>query len=332
MSKNLVSEKEKAMFAEAAQYLVGGCSAGGRHNATYGQPLYLDHCDGSRLFDIDGKSYIDYHTSAGPALFGYNNPRLKEAAKRALEKGYLLNYDTQEIIDLAKELCKMIPCAERVRFLNTGSEATISAVRLARAFTGKDIIIRMEGHFHGMYEQYWYNHNNEGRMDEIGEIENIPDGAGFAKCFSSVVKNVEFNDFDALERVANRYKGQVATVILEPISYNCGCYPARKDYLQKVRDFCSKEGIILIFDEVICAYRIRPGTAQAYYGVTPDLTAVAKAIGGGFAISAVVGKKELMEMCSPIGKAGLSGTYSGSLLPVTVALECAKMVQEPWFF
>lgn len=332
MGGELVSEKQKSMYIEAQKYLVGGGSAGGRYNATYGQPLYLDHCDGSKLYDVDGKMYIDYHTSAGPALFGYNNPRLKKAAVEALEKGYFLNYDTLVTLELAKELVKIVPCAELVRILNSGTEATMSALRLARAYTGRDIVIKMEGHFHGMHELLWYNHNDEGRMDDIGEIENIPDGTGLAKVFGTVVKNVEFNDYEALERVVERYKDQVAAVIMEPIAFNCGCYPAKKEYLEKVRRLCTKEGIVLIFDEVICGYRMRPGTAQGYYGVTPDLTTLAKAIGGGFPIAAVVGKKEIMEMGSPIGRAGVSGTYSGSLLPVTVALECARIIQEPWFF
>jgi len=332
MENKLVSEKQESMYLEAQKYLVGGGSAGGRYNATFGQPLYLDHCDGSKLYDVDGKMYIDYHTSAGPALFGYNNPRLKRAAVEALEKGYFLNFDSEETLLLAQELIKIVPCAELVRFLNSGTEATMAALRIARAYTERDIVIRMEGHFHGMHELLWYNHNEEGSMDKIGEIENIPDGAGLAEIFGSVVKNVEFNDYEALERVVHRYKEQIAAVILEPIAYNCGCYPAKKDYLQKVRELCTKEKIVLIFDEVISGYRIRPGTAQGHYGVTPDLTTMAKAIGGGFAISALVGKKEVMEMGSPVGRAGVSGTYSGALLPVRVALECARMVQEPWFF
>ncbi len=323
---------QKEMYMEAQKYLVGGGSTGGRFNATLGQPLYMDRCEGAYLYDVEGKRYIDYHSSAGPALFGYKHPRLEAAAKAALEKGFYWGYDSKETIELAKELCKLIPSAERVRLVNSGTEVTLSALRLARAYTGKEIIIRFEGHFHGMHEMIWYNHNNEGKMDEIGEIENIPDGAGFPKCFGNVVKNVEFNDYDALERVVERYKDQVAAIIMEPISYNCGCYPARKEYLEKARELCTREEIVLIFDEVICGYRMRPGSAQSYYGVTPDLTTLAKVIGGGFPIAAVVGKKEIMEMGGPTGPAGVSGTYSGALMPVMAAIECAKMIQEPWFY
>ncbi|WP_130860953.1 aspartate aminotransferase family protein [Bacilliculturomica massiliensis] len=323
---------QKEMYLEAQKYMVGGGSAGGRFNATLGQPLYMDRCEGAYLYDAEGKRYIDYHSSAGPALFGYKNPRLKKAALEAMERGFFWGYDTQETIELARQLCRIIPCAERVRLVNTGSEATLSALRLARAYTGKEIVIRFEGHFHGMHELLWYNHNGEGDMDSVGEIRNVPDGAGIPACFGDVVKNVEFNDFEALERVVERCRGKTAAVIMEPISYNCGCYPAKKEYLEKVRSLCSAEGIVLIFDEVICGYRMRPGSAQAYYGVTPDLTTLAKAIGGGFPIAAVAGKKEIMEMGGPTGPAGVSGTYSGALMSVMAALECAKMVQEPDFY
>jgi len=323
---------QKEMYLEAQKYMVGGGSAGGRFNATLGQPLYMDRCEGAYLYDAEGKRYIDYHSSAGPALFGYKNLRLKKAALEAIERGFFWGYDTQETIELARQLCRIIPCAERVRLVNTGSEATLSALRLARAYTGKEIVIRFEGHFHGMHELLWYNHNGEGDMDSVGEIRNVPDGAGIPACFGDVVKNVEFNDFEALERVVERCRGKAAAVIMEPISYNCGCYPAKKEYLEKVRSLCSAEGIVLIFDEVISGYRMRPGSAQAYYGVTPDLTTLAKAIGGGFPIAAVAGKKEIMEMGGPTGPAGVSGTYSGALMSVMAALECAKMVQEPDFY
>ena len=324
--------REKEMYQEAQKYLVGGGTAGGRYNAVYGQPFYLSHAKGSKLYDLDGNAYVEYHTSAGPALFGYGNERLIAAANEGLKEGAYIFYDSADMIELAKQYCKIFPSAERVRIVNTGTEATMAALRLARAYTGRDLIIRMEGHFHGMHEGVWYNHNKMGAMDEIGEIETVPDGEYIPPAFRSLVKNVEFNDFDALVRVADRYDGQVAAIIMEPIAFNCGCYPARKEYLEKVREFCTKRGIVLIFDEVICAFRLRPGSAQAYYGVTPDLTTIAKAIGGGFPIAAVVGKKEIMEMASPIGKAGISGTYAASIFAVKVALECAKMIQEPGFY
>lgn len=237
-------------------------------------------------------------------------------AIEVIEKGFFIKFDSRYTIDLARELCNIIPCAERVRFVNSGTEATMSALRLARAYTGREIVIPFEGHFHGMHEMLWYNHNGEGKMDEVGEIQNIPDGSGFPECFGSEAKNVEFNNFTALERVINRYKNQVAAIIMEPVAYNCGCYPASNEYLEKVRETCTQKGIVLIFDEIICSYRMRPGSAQGYYNIKPDLATLGKAIGDGFPIAAIVGKKEIMEMGSPIGQAGVSGNYSGSLMSI----------------
>jgi len=292
----------------------------------------MQSADGSKLYDVDGKEYIEFHSSAGPMLFGYNNPRVNAAVAKALELGNLVNFETEYTAELAGLICDIIPCADLVRLFNSGSEATMAALRLARGYTGKDIIIRFEGHFHGMHELIWYNHSPMGQMDEIGEIENVPNSGGFAKCFGDVVKNVSFNDIDALERVVKRYKGEVAAIIMEPIGFNSGCYLPKDGYLAQVRELCDREGIVLIFDEIITGFRIRPGSAQAYYGVTPDLTTLGKALGGGMPIAAIAGKRKVMETFNPIGTVGASGTTSGALMPVIVAVECMKMVQEPGFF
>jgi glutamate-1-semialdehyde 2,1-aminomutase len=320
------------MFESAQKFLVGGATAGGRYHAVLGQPIYMQRAQGSKLYDVEGKEYIDFHTSAGAAIFGYNHPRLKEAAQKAIDLGFFMNFETEYHRELAELLTKMIPCAERVRLSNSGTEVTMAAIRLARGYTKRDLIIRFEGHFHGMHELIWYNHNGEGLMAPDGEISNIPDTAGMPQCFSDVIKNVEFNDIEALERIVSHYKDQVAAVIMEPISYNCGCYPARKEYLEKVRALCDKEGIVLIFDEVITGLRLRPGSAQAYYNVIPDIATFAKAIGGGFPVAALVGKEKIMNTLNPIGPVVMSGTYTGSLMPVLVSLECLKMAQEPYYF
>ena len=320
------------LYAQAQTYFPGGVSAGGRRHAVYGQPLFIDHADGCRLYDVNGGEYIDYHMSAGAAFFGYNHPRLRAAVQKALDKGFFMNYETQYHVELASLLCQRFPSAELVRFSNTGTEATMGAVRLARGYTGRDIVLRFEGHFHGMNELVWYNHNQQGRMDAAGEIESLPDTAGIPAAWAQSVKNVAFNDYDALERVVKRYAGRIAAIILEPISFNCGCYPARKAYLENVRALCDREGIVLIFDEVICGLRMRPGSAQAYYGVTPDITTLGKAIGGGFPMAAVVGKREIMQKLNPVGPVCMSGTYTGALMPVLASIECLKMAGEPGFY
>ena len=324
--------KNSALFQEAKKYFVGGVDAANRLHGLLGETLYLSHAQGSRMFDIDGNEYIDYHTSAGAALFGYAHPQIMAAVQAAISRGAFMNYNSQEHVELAKRMQAFFPCAERVRFGNTGTEVTQAAIRLARGYTGRDICIRMEGHFHGMHELIWYNHNAQGTMDEAGEVEVLPDTAGVPKCFHDVIKNVEFNDIDALYRIVDKYNDQVACIIMEPISFNCGCYPARKAYLEQVRALCDAKNIVLIFDEVISGMRLRPGSAQAYYGVTPDLATFAKAIGGTFPLAALCGKEKVMNALAPIGKVGMSGTYTGALMPVLAGLECIKMATEPGFY
>lgn len=324
--------KNQMLFEDAKHYYVGGVHAANRYHSCLGAPLYLDHVQGSRLYDVDGREYLDFHTSAGAAFFGYKHPRLMAAAQQALDRGNLMNFETEAHITLAKLMQERIPCAERIRIGNTGTEVTQAAIRLARGYTGRDLCIRMEGHFHGMHELIWYNHNGQAPMASDGEVETVPDTAGVPDCFQSVVKNVPFNDYEALERICDKYRGQIACIIMEPISYNCGCYPARKEYLQQVRQLCDRENIVLIFDEVICGLRLRPGTAQAYYGVTPDLATFAKAIGGTFPLAALCGKEKIMNCLAPKGKVGMSGTYTGSLMAVLASIECFKMASEPDFY
>lgn len=320
------------LYSEAKQVMAGGVSAGQRYHKTLGQPLYIDHASGCRLYDVEGNEYIDFFGCAGAALFGYNHPRLKTAVEKAVEKGFFMNFDTEYHIELAKKFREFFPSAEKVRLANTGSEATQCAVRLARTYTGKDLIIKFDGHFHGMHEQVWYNHNMTANFDQYGEVVTTADSTGFASGSRDVVKTVLFNDIAALEHAAEKYRGNVAAIIMEPISFNCGCLTTRKEYLEKIRELCNREKIVLIFDEVISGLRMRPGSAQKFFGVTPDLTTVAKAIGGGFAIAALLGKSEIMDNLNPTGKMMMSGTYSGALMPVLASLECLKMAGEPAFY
>lgn len=320
------------MYEEAKQYLVAGSSAGQRYNAVLGHPLYLDHADGSRLYDVDGNEYIDYHGGSGAAMFGHNHPRIKAAILKSVERGFFMNYDTEDTIELAKLTRKLFPSCEKIRLANTGSEATQGAIRLARGYTGRDKVLKFEGHFHGMHENIWFNHNGVRQADSFGEVETVPDSVGFPSEAKESVINVVFNDIDALEHVVQKHRGEIACLIMEPVSFNCGCMESRKEFLQQVRDLCTREGILLIFDEVICGLRMRPGSAQRYFDIYPDLTTTAKAIGGGLPIALVGGKAEIMDFFNPIGKVAMSGTYTGSLMPVMAACECMKMAMEPGFY
>lgn len=320
------------IFAEAQQYYVAGASAGQRYNAVLGQPLYIDHADGSHFWDANGKEYIDYHTCAGAGLFGHNHPRIRQAITRAMDKGFFMNFDTEAHVELAKALRAVFPSCERIRLANTGSEATQAAIRVARSFTGREKIVKFEGHFHGMHENIWFNHNAVSPVDAYGEVQTVPDSQGFPENAKDSVINVVFNNIDALEHAVKKYAGEIAAVILEPISFNCGCYEARRFYLQQVRALCTRENIVLIFDEVVCGLRMRPGSAQKYFDVLPDMTTMAKAFGGGLPIAAFGGREDIMNCLNPIGKTTVSGTYTGSYMPVMAAIECLKMAMEPGFY
>jgi glutamate-1-semialdehyde 2,1-aminomutase len=324
--------KLSSLHEEAKKYYIGGASAGQRYHGVLGQPLYLERASGCRLYDVDGNEYIDYHIGAGAALFGHNHPRLRKALEKAMDKGFFMNYDTEYHTELAKRIQKIFPSAEKIRLCNTGSEATQSAIRLARSATGKELIIRFDGHFHGMQETVWYNHNTVAQADQYGEVQTVPDCPGFPGNAKDTVKNVLFNDIGALEHAVKKYKDHLAAIIIEPISFNCGCLIPKKDYLKQVRALCDKEGVILIFDEVITGLRMRPGSAQLHFGVIPDMTTIAKAIGGGFPIAAIAGKESIMKHLNPQGKTSMSGTYTGALIPVLAAVECLNMVLEPGFY
>ncbi len=323
---------QQQLYTEAAHWLVGGASAGQRYNGQLGRPLYLDRAEGARLYDIDGNAYIDYHGGSGAALFGHKHPRIERALAGAIERGFFMNYDTYDILQLAKLTRQIFPSCEKIRLANTGSEATQAAIRLARAFTGRDKVLRFDGHFHGMHENIWFNHNAVNPADEFGQVRTVPDSAGFPADASASVINVVFNDVAALEHAVQKYSGQLAAVILEPISYNCGCLEAREKFLANVREICTRERIVLIFDEVITGLRMSPGSAQRRFGVLPDLTTAAKAIGGGLPIALVGGKAEIMDRLNPLGNVVMSGTYTGSLLAVVAAVECLTMSLEAGFY
>lgn len=324
--------RQQELYDEASRWLVGGASAGQRYNAQLGRPLYLARAEGARLYDLDGNEYLDYHGGSGAALFGHRHPRIEQALLRAVERGFFMNYDTQDTLELAKLVREVFPSCEKIRLANTGSEATQGALRLARGYTGRNLVLRFEGHFHGMHENIWFNHNAVADADAYGEVVTVPDSAGFPVEAAGNVVNVVFNDVDALEHAVAKYAGQIAAVILEPVSFNCGCLEARADYLATVRDVCTREGIVLVFDEVICGLRMSPGSAQRRFGVTPDLTTAAKAIGGGLPIALIGGKAEIMDRFNPLGDVAMSGTYTGSLLAVAATVECLTMSLEAGFY
>lgn len=318
--------------ADPSRWFAGGVSAGGRHNRALGGPLLVRRCSGAWVEAEDGRTYLDFHNAAGAAFFGFNHPRLRAAVERAMRAGFFLNFDTGAHLELAQRICECVPCAERVRFCNSGTESTMAAVRVARHYTGRDKILKFDGHFHGMHELTWYNHSAVAPKGNDGSIMTMPDSSGFPAGLSHYVRVVDYNDEWAFDDALASLSGELAAVIVEPISYNCGCMPSKNGFLEHVRARCSEEGIVLIFDEVLSGFRMCVGGAQQYYGVTPDLVTLAKALGGGFPVAALAGRSEIMECLNPSGPVVMSGTYTGALIPVSAAVECLRMMSEPEFY
>lgn len=325
--------KSSALFERAQKVMAGGVCAGGRYNHAKGGPTLLDHAEGCHVYDVDGREYIDFHCGSGGILFGWKNPQIEEAILKGVERGFFMNFDTEDTLEFAELFTKLIPTAEKIRITNSGSEATMAALRIARAYTGKNLIIKMDGHFHGMHEMIWFNDMYGTDLDENAETKKVvPDSKGFPKGAGDNVRLIEFNNINAVKHAFEKYRGEIAAIIMEPVSYDLGCMPSTKEYMQEVRKLCDQEGILLIYDEVITGLRFRPGSAQVYYDVQPDLSTFAKAVANGFSLAVIAGKGEIMDMCNPVGPVAISGTSSGNFLSVLAAKECLKMASAPGFY
>ena len=283
------------LFAKAQKHLIGGVAAGGRFQPAFGHPLYFSRGRGSRLWDVDGKEYIDFFTGSGANFLGHDHPAIREAIEKALAIGVICNGETEFHSRLAGLVSEAIPCAEKMRFANSGTEATMGAIRIARAHTGKAKILKFEGHFHGMHDYLWYNcWAGVGETREDGTITPLPGSAGMPPALADLIVVLPFNDIDAFARAVRVHKDELAAVIMEPICYNQGCIPSDPAFLREIRRLCTEYGIVLIFDEVLSGFRMCRGGGQEYLGVIPDLCTLAKALGGGVPIAAVCGKTEIM--------------------------------------
>lgn len=325
--------KSSAIYERAKKVMVGGVCAGGRYNRAKNGPTLLERAEGCHVYDVDGKEYIDFHVGSGGILFGWKNPQIEEAIRKGIDRGFFMNFDTEDTVEFAELFTKLIPTAEKIRLTNSGTEATMAAIRMARAYTGKNLIIKMDGHFHGMHEMIWFNGGYGTDVDENGETRSVVcDVMGAPKGAENNVKLIEFNNIDAVKHAFNKYRGDIAAIIMEPVSYDLGCMPSTKEYMQEVRRLCDEEGILLIYDEVISGLRFSPGSAQMYYGVQPDISTFAKAVANGFSLAIIAGKAEVMDICNPVGPVTISGTSSGNFLSVLAAKECIKMASAPGFY
>lgn len=318
------------LFELGQQYLPGGVTGPGRKaDPDIGHPFYVQRAKGSRIWDVEGREYIDFQTSFGAALLGHGHPRVVAALQEALEMGNLCALETEQHVRAAQKLCELVPAYDLVRFSGSGTETTWHVVKLSRAYTGKEKIIKVEGHFHGYNEYLQYNMTPP--LDRA--LPNIyPESPGFPKAVQNLVHVVPFNDSDAVEQVLARHHDEIAAIILEPVNYNPGCILPLPGYLERLRELTSHYGVLLIFDEILSSFKTGPDCIQGLYGVTPDLSTVGKALGGGTAMSAFGGRRDIMEMVMPLGPVVHSGTFVGHLLPIMATSAFLDVITEPDFY
>ncbi|MBI5640105.1 MAG: glutamate-1-semialdehyde 2,1-aminomutase [Nitrospirae bacterium] len=305
----------RKLFKKASSVIPGGVNSPVRaFRAVGGNPIFIERAKGSKIYDADGNAYIDYVLSWGPMILGHSHPVVVKALKKAVERGTSYGAPTALEIELAELVIGLYPSMDKVRMVNSGTEATMSAIRVARGYTGRDKIIKFEGCYHG---------HADGLLVKAGSgatTFGVPDSPGVPKSYAQNTITLPFNNIEALKKTIEKEGKSIACVIIEPVVGNIGCVLPRPGFLETLRKLTKKAGIVLIFDEVMTGFRVSFGGAQAYYGIRPDMTCLGKVIGGGLPVGAYGGKKEIMAMVSPEGPVYQAGTLSGNPLAMTAGI------------
>ncbi|MCX7913763.1 MAG: glutamate-1-semialdehyde 2,1-aminomutase [Thermodesulfovibrionales bacterium] len=313
--------KSLDLYKKALELMPAGVNSPVRaFKAVNSSPLFIKRGKGSKIYDVDGNEYIDYVLSWGPLILGHAHPSIVKALKRALEAGTSFGAPTSLEIQLAKLIMEFFPSIEKVRMVNSGTEATMSAIRVARGYTKRDKIIKFEGCYHGHFD---------GLLVKAGSgaaTFGVPDSAGVPTSYAKETITLPFNDVKTFKEVIEKEGDSIACVIVEPVIGNMGCILPIEGFLETLREETKKFGIVLIFDEVMTGFRVSRGGAQEYYGITPDLTCLGKVIGGGLPVGAYGGKREIMEMVAPEGPVYQAGTLSGNPIAVTAGIETLKVL------
>jgi len=321
-----------AHFEQAKQVIPGGVNSSTRVNRALGMPLYVSHAQNSRVWDIEGREYIDMCCAHGAALLGHAHPAVDAALKKAGKLGYASTFETEYHEELARMVCECTPCAEKVRFCSSGSEATLHLIRACRGYTGRTKIIRFEGHFHGYHELIYIGGHPP--RDAFPENRSHPyiESPGIPEEFAGHIIPIPFNDPEALENAIDRYGHETALVILEPVNYNCGCIMPQEGDLERLRSLTGDAGIVLFFDEIQSSFKKSRGGAQEDFGIIPDVCTIGKSLGGGLPLSAFCGKAEIMDMFQPVGPVQHSGTFNAHLVNVLAGLAFLKESAKPGFY
>ena len=314
--------RSSSLFAQAQRHIPGGVNSPARAFKAVGRdPLFIERADGARLYDEDGNSYLDYIGSWGPMILGHRHPAVIEALEEALRRGTSFGAPTSGEIDIADVICQIVPSIESVRLVNSGTEATMSAIRVARGYTGRDLVVKFIGNYHGHVDSLLVKAGSG--LATLG----ISDSAGVPASFAATTIALPYNSLEAVAECFRAHGDNIACVILEPVVGNMGCIPPAEGYLEGLRRITEQNGALLIFDEVMTGFRVALGGAQERYGVTPDMTTLGKIIGGGLPVGAYGGRKDIMDKVSPVGPVYQAGTLSGNPLAVAAGLATLKLLK-----
>ena len=314
------------LFQRALTLMPGGVNSPVRaFKSVGGEPFFTERADGPYLCDVEGKRYIDLIGSWGPMIVGHNHPAVRTAVEKAIANGLSFGTPCPAEITMAETISKLVPSIEVSRMVNSGTEATMSAIRLARGFTGRSRIVKFEGCYHGHADAFLVKAGS-------GALTfGAPNSPGVPKALADLTLTLPFNDFSAATRLFDELGSDIAGLIVEPVPGNMNCIPPREGYLQHLRDLCSRHGALLIFDEVMTGFRVALGGAQAHYGVKPDLTTLGKIIGGGMPVGAYGGRREIMNQIAPAGPIYQAGTLSGNPVAMAAGLAMLELIQAPGF-
>lgn len=316
--------KSEELFAEAQRLIPGGVNSPVRaFTGVGGVPLFIEHADGACLYDADGKKYIDYVGSWGPMVLGHNNDGIRQAVIEAAQRGLSFGAPTEMEVTMAQLVCKLVPSMEMVRMVNSGTEATMSAIRLARGFTGRDKIIKFEGCYHG-HADHLLVKAGSGALT-LGQ----PNSPGVPADFARHTLTCTYNDLDSVRAAFEQYPQAIAAIIVEPVAGNMNCIPPQPEFLPGLRALCDEFGALLIIDEVMTGFRVALGGAQEYYNVKPDLTCLGKIIGGGMPVGAFGGRREVMDALAPTGPVYQAGTLSGNPVAMAAGYACLTQIAQP---